>query len=174
MLTREDVMITIKTVRQGVSVSLFGQTEQESADFHEDDLPCEEEREDYDPEFDGPEEAEMMMEGRVIKTSQRLELSYRESELTGMEGSVTKISFHLDCPQLVSMLRGGAVSTALVFEPDQRHVCVYNTPFSSFEVCVHTLEVRNELLEKGELYLDYLIEIHGAKTERCKMTVTVR
>ena len=80
MLTREDVMITIKTVRQGVSVSLFGQTEQERADFHEDDLPCEEEREDYDPEFDGPEEAEMMMEGRVIKTSQRLELSYRERE----------------------------------------------------------------------------------------------
>jgi len=31
---------------------------------------------------------------------------------------------------------------------------------------------RECVLDSGELYLDYLIEIHGARTERCKMTLT--
>ena len=173
MLTKQELMITIKTVRQGISVPLFSEDGEPNEAVDEENLPNEEENEDYDPEFDGPEEAEIMMEGRLIKTSTRAELVYEEGELTGMEGSTTKIAFRLDDPELVTMMRGGAVSTALVFQPHQRHVCVYNTPFSAFEVCVHTLEVRNELLEKGEMYLDYLIEIHGAKTERCKMTLTV-
>ena len=42
------------------------------------------------------------------------------------------------------------------------------------EVCVRTLKVKNRLLEENRLELDYLIEIHGAQAEHCKMTVTVR
>ena len=174
MLSKKDVMITIQTLRQGIPVPLFSPDGEGMADVDEEDLP-----EDFDEEAeaegeDGPECSEMMMEGRLVVTSRRAELVYHESELTGMEGSVTKIGFDLDSPGLISMLRGGSVSTALIFEPHQRHVCVYNTPFSSFEVCVHTLEVKNDLLESGELFLDYLIEIHGACTERCKMTLTYR
>ena len=173
MLTKKEVMITIQTVRRGISVPLFN-PDGGAADFDEEDLPDEEEFDEVTDEDDGPESAEMMMEGRLVVTTKRAELVYHESELTGMEGSVTKIGFDPAMPELVTMLRGGSVSTALVFEPHYRHICVYNTPFSSFEVCVHTLEVKNELLERGRLYLDYLIEIHGARTERCQMTLTFR
>ncbi len=173
MLTKKEGMITIQTVRRGIPVPLFAPDGDGSGDLDEEEFS--------DDLFDAesgdseePESAEMMMEGRLVVTSKRAELVYHESELTGMEGSVTKIGFDLDTPQLVTMLRGGSVSTALVFEPHERHICVYNTPFSSFEVCVHTLEVKNELLESGRLYLDYLIEIHGARTERCQMTLTFR
>lgn len=172
-MTRRDVMITIRTVRRGVPVPLFRSDEAETEE------DCDEE---YDDEFEEwgdeesgeAEEAEILTEGRLITTSQRVELVYEESELTGMEGSVTKLGFDRAVPELISLLRGGTVSTALVFESRKRHVCVYDTPFSGFEVCVQTIEVRNELLTKGELYLDYLIEIHGARTERCKMNLTVR
>ncbi|MBR7097908.1 MAG: DUF1934 domain-containing protein [Clostridia bacterium] len=169
MLTKKDVMISIQTVRQGIPVPLFSPDGGEAEEFDEEDLP--ETYEDETDEEDGPESSEIMMEGRIVTTSRRVELIYHETELTGMEGSVTKIGFEPNTPELISMLRGGSVSTALIFEPHQRHVCVYNTPFSSFEVCVHTLEVKNQLLECGELFLDYLIEIHGARTERCKMTL---
>lgn len=175
MLTKKEGMITIQTVRRGIPVPLFS-PDGGDAPFDEEELPEEEFDEDDEvcDDEDGPETAEMMMEGRLVMTSKRAELVYHESELTGMEGSVTKIGFDLETPELVTMLRGGSVSTALVFEPHQRHICVYNTPFSSFEVCVHTLEVKNDLLESGKLYLDYLIEIHGARTERCKMTLIFR
>lgn len=174
MLTKQEGMITIQTVRRGIPVPLFSPNGAD-VEIDEENLP-----EEYDDEEeggdgeDGPETVEMMMEGRLVVTSKRAELVYHESELTGMEGSVTKIGFDLDTPDLVTMLRGGSVSTALVFEPHQRHICVYNTPFSSFEVCVHTLEVKNDILESGSLYLDYLIEIHGARTERCRMTLNFR
>ena len=174
MLTKQEGMITIQTVRRGIPVPLFS-PDGGAVDFDEEDLPEEYDDEDEDEENeDGPETAEMMMEGRLVVTSKRAELVYHESELTGMEGSVTKIGFDLDTPELITMLRGGSVSTALVFEPHQRHICIYNTPFSSFEVCVHTLEVKNDILESGSLYLDYLIEIHGARTERCRMTLNFR
>ena len=176
MLTKREGMITIETVRRGISVPLFA-PDGGAAEFDEEEL-AEEELDEASDEAsegeDGPETAEMMMEGRMVVTSKRAELVYHESELTGMEGSVTKIGFDLDMPELVTMLRGGSVSTALVFEPHCRHICVYNTPFSSFEVCVHTLSVQNDLMESGKLYLDYLIEIHGARTERCQMTLTFR
>ena len=172
MLTKKEGMISIQTVRRGISVPLFAVDGGENVDFDEENLPEDDFSEEDGGDGEDSDNAEMLMEGRLVVTSKRAELVYHESELTGMEGSVTKIGFDLDFPNLVTMLRGGSVSTALVFEPHQRHICVYNTPFSSFEVCVHTLEIKNELLETGTLYLDYLIEIHGARTERCQMTLT--
>ena len=181
MLSKKDVMITIETFSYGLNVPLFPADEDvdevdEIDEIDEEMLAASESAAaelDEDDE-DAPQNAQMMMEGRLVLTSRRAELVYHESELTGMEGSVTKIGFDLDCPELVSMLRGGAVNTALIFEEGRRHICVYNTPFSSFEVCIHTLKVENNILTSGKLYLDYLIEIHGARTERCKMTLTFR
>lgn len=168
-MTKREVMISIRTVRSGVSMPLFHMDGMVDEDYGDEEF--DEEEWEEDPEE--PEESEILTEGKLITTTRRAELVYEESELTGMEGSVTKIGFDRTMPELVSLLRGGTVSTALIFERRRRHVCVYDTPLSSFEVCVQTLEVRNELLTKGELYLDYLIEIHGARTERCKMYLTV-
>ena len=121
-----------------------------------------------------PEPTEMLMEGRLVTNSTRVELMYEESELTGMEGSVTSIGFDRNNPSLVSMMRTGAVRTALTFEEGKRHFCVYNTPYSDFEVCVRAICVENELLTSGKIKLDYVVEIHGAQAEHCKMTIDVR
>ena len=117
---------------------------------------------------------EMNTEGVLRLRDGRFEIAYDESELTGMQGSVTAIGFEPLNPGLVSMVRTGPVRTAMTFEEGKRHICLYNTPFSEFEVCVRTLKVNNRLLEENKLELDYLIEIHGAQAEHCKMTVTVR
>jgi uncharacterized beta-barrel protein YwiB (DUF1934 family) len=116
----------------------------------------------------------MLMEGKRLTSEKRVELVYAESELTGMQGSITAIGFDRANPDLVSMIRTGPVRTAMTFEEGKRHICLYNTPFSEFEVCVRTIKVHNRLLEENKLELDYLIEIHGAKAEHCKMTVTLR
>jgi uncharacterized beta-barrel protein YwiB (DUF1934 family) len=102
-------------------------------------------------------------------------LSYEESELTGMEGSSSQISFFFSNPELVTMLRSGSVSTALVFEPNKRHFCTYKTPFMPFEVCVHTLRIDNQLLsDAATLDLDYLVEIRGAQAERCRLHLEIK
>ncbi|MBQ9785319.1 MAG: DUF1934 domain-containing protein [Clostridia bacterium] len=166
-MTKRDVMIHMLTSRLELGGSLF------------DDEDENEESEEGGIDFGAllgemPEPTEMLMEGRLVTNSTRVELMYEESELTGMEGSVTSIGFDRNNPSLVSMMRTGAVRTALTFEEGKRHFCVYNTPYSDFEVCVRAICVENELLTSGKIKLDYVVEIHGAQAEHCKMTIDVR
>jgi len=164
-------MIDILTSRTEMNLSLFAE-EPENEEIEEGMPSFEEFLKNAAGEM--PEPTEMLMEGKLLVSSFRVELVYAESELTGMQGSVTAIGFDRANPDLVSMVRTGPVRTAMTFEEGKRHICLYNTPFSEFEVCVRTLKVKNRLLEENTLELDYLIEIHGAQAEHCKMTVTVR
>jgi len=118
------------------------------------------------------EKIEINTDGHLVSGEGRIELSYDETELTGMDGSRTAISFSESAPELITMVREGTVSTALVFEPNKRHHCVYKTPYMPFEVCVHTLKVENKLAEDKTLFIDYIIEIRGAKAERTKFELT--
>ena len=171
-MTKQNVMIDILTSRIEMNMSLFD--EDAEAEEIEESIP--QSFEDVLKNFSGemPEPTEMLMEGKLLVADHRVELVYAESELTGMQGSLTAIGFEPSNPDLVSMVRTGPVRTALTFEEGKRHICLYNTPFSEFEVCVRTIKVNNRLLEENKIELDYLIEIHGAQAEHCKMTVTVR
>lgn len=160
-VTKRNVIITIKTVRTQIDTSLFEETEDELFD---DDCPaCSED-----------EPSEMMIEGRLITGASRVELVYDESEMSGMGGAVTTIGFDRVSPGLISMLRTGTVYSAFVFEEGKRHVSVYDTPFSSFDICVRTVRVKNALLTEGRVEMEYLIEVHGAQAERCRMEIRVR
>lgn len=183
MIKRISGMISVVTKRVGVAQPLFPEEGDTDGEFEDYDG-----REDYDEDCDScdgceedgirgigeTEELELLLEGRLVTTSERAELVWLESELTGMEGSTTKLGFSLREPGLVSMLRSGTVNTALVFEQGVRHTCLYHTPFSSFEVCVQGLRVENSLLTDGRMELDYLIELRGNRTERCRMSVQFR
>lgn len=137
--------------------------------------------EELDEEFDSAEEIavdeedllQLTTDGYISIGEKRTEICYSESALTGMEGATTTISFEKELPGLVTMLRGGSVTTAMVFEEKKRHICVYETPIMPFELCIHTLKVENELLTKGRLYLDYIVEFKGAQAERTKFTMMI-
>ena len=163
-MTKRNVMIHISTTRRQLAMSLF--------DEMEDDELLPEEPDNGEEESDEP--TDMLVEGRLITGPQRVELVYDEGEFSGMEGSVTSIGFDRSAPELVSMLRSGPVSTGMVFEEGRRHLCVYETPFSNFQICVRALHVENALLTEGRILLEYLIEVHGAQAERCRMLITVK
>ena len=114
----------------------------------------------------GHDSMEAIMEGVLRRKGDLCEVRYEESELTGMEGSTTSVSFRVSNPGLVSMMRSGSVTTALIFEAHRRHICAYNTPLSPFEICVCSDSVENHLLDEGWLSLVYAIEIRGAEAER--------
>lgn len=118
---------------------------------------------------------EMTTEG-VIRTSAegRIEIAYDESELTGMEGAYTIVSFDPSDPSLVTMMRGGTVTTALIFQPHRRHICAYHTPYMPFEICVLAHRVDNRLLKDGRLELDYVVELRGAQAERTRFDMEIR
>ena len=90
-----------------------------------------------------------------------------------MAGAKTKVSFTRDNPALVTMMREGTVETVMVFEQGRQHICSYLTAYMPFELCVRTFRVVNELLESGFLYLDYTVEVRGARLERNKFTMEI-
>ncbi|MBO5327144.1 MAG: DUF1934 domain-containing protein [Clostridia bacterium] len=72
---------------------------------------------DAPPRLQGENEhMEMTVEARYHDDGTRVCISYKESEISGMEGSTTSVSFQKNQPQTLSMLRDGTVKTALLFE----------------------------------------------------------
>ncbi len=194
MKTEREISVRIFTERQGVdmplvgflgemlneSLAAMGEPPEEEADEEETgDFPDEGEPEEPDGEFapegenPGPEKSEFFAIGKLVETDDRLEIVYEESVLTGMEGSVTVVGFSKTEPQIVTMVREGFVNTALVFEKGKRHISVYQTPFARLELSVCALRVQNLLLREGVINLDYVTELHGARTERCKMKIVI-
>ena len=153
---QENVRIKIRSVRYEVEASLFSE---EDAKLDLSELRVE------------PESVEINTVGQFEIKDGRAEVTYEESEATGMSGSTTAISFLERDVGIVTMIREGAVSTALVFEANKRHHCLYKTPFMPFQICVHTLKVDNRLLSDRYLDLDYIVEIRGAQAERTKFHI---
>lgn len=172
-MTKRTVMIRMTVARAEIPLSVFDEENGVPTDGEEEATETSAEK---FPPFCGelPEPTELLTEGLLVTTTRRVELRYHESEESGMEGSTTFIGFDRSDPAVVSMTRSGAVRTALIFEEKKRHIGLFNTPFSDFEICVHALRVKNELLTAGKMELDYLVEIHGAQAEHCRMSVSVQ
>ena len=119
------------------------------------------------------ERIEITVDANYLDDGSRVSMTYHESELTGMEGATTTLTYQKNTPELISMLRHGTVKTALVFEPGKRHFCVYQTPVMPFEVCVLTKAVTNAIESEGALLLDYTVELRGAQAEHTRFTMRV-
>ncbi|MBR2354732.1 MAG: DUF1934 domain-containing protein [Clostridia bacterium] len=158
---KNQIRLKIKSIRYESEVSLFSMGEDVAIEDGQIRMEVE------------PETMEICSVGVCSEENGRRVFSYDETEATGMDGSTTSVTYLLDRPELVTMLRKGSVSTALVFEEGKRHHCVYQTPFMPFEVCVHTLKVENRLETERTLALDYIIEIRGARAERTKFFMEI-
>ena len=171
------VGITMTTERFGVAAELFDEF-MEMMESGELSRALTEPVYDVENGETEPQQSEMFCVGRLRLTDEEFSLTYEETELTGMEGTESQLSFRYDQRGLLTMLRTGSVTTALVFEKNKRHMCIYQTPYMPFEVCVHTLHVDNRLALNsaigGTLDLDYVVEIRGAQAERCRMHVEIR
>ena len=112
-----------------------------------------------------PDVIELVTEGRLIRRGKDdYILSYRESELTGLDGTETTI--HVEGEQ-VTLVRTGEFNTQMVFQEGRRHLSMYNTPYGAMAVSVNTRHMYAELDEGGgDIEVDYNIEIDHAVAGR--------
>ena len=125
-------------------------------------------------QFDAMEKdsIELVTRGSLERTGGMLTLQYEESELTGLEGTLTTIQVEPEC---VTMLRTGQVNTQMVFQEGRRHLAMYNTPYGAMTVGVNTRHLYAELGEDGgEIEIDYSIEIDHAVTGRNVFRINVK
>ena len=62
-------------------------------------------------------------------------LVYPESELTGLEGTLT--TFRI-APDRITLLREGTINSEMIFEEGQKHFSLYETPFGGLMLGVNT------------------------------------
>ena len=83
--------------------------------------------------------------------------TYEESELTGMEGTLT--TFKLE-DGLVTLTREGAVNTQMLFQKGRRHVFLYDTPFGAMTMGVDTQRLTTRADEHGgRMDIIYAVDI---------------
>ncbi len=88
-------------------------------------------------------------------------VEYNESELTGMEGTLTRIEFR---DNEVSIIRTGTNSSHLMFERGKRHISMYETGVGMLEVAVCSDSVDIDFCENGgDAAFDYYLEINGCE-----------
>lgn len=118
------------------------------------------------------DQVELMTEGTLSREAQGWRLSYRESELTGLEGTTT--TFQVEGKR-VTLERTGAVCSQMVFEERLRHFSLYDTPYGAMEVAVAATRVHHSLSDAGgEIEVSYLIELDHAVAGENSFRVTVR
>ena len=115
---------------------------------------------------------ELVTEGRLEREGGSYTLSYQESELTGLEGTLT--TFQIE-PERVTLLRVGEYNSQMVFEEGRRHMAMYNTPYGAMTVGVNTRHLLAELDDQGgDIEIDYAIEIDHAVAGETLFRIQVR
>ncbi len=113
-------------------------------------------------EYEGADNdaVQLMTAGQLTQMADGYELSYQESEVTGMEGTTT--TFQIQGPR-VTLLRTGTVCSQMVFEEGRRHLSLYSTPYGNLEVGIATSRLSSSISPTGgDLEIDYSIEIDHA------------
>ena len=119
------------------------------------------------------ETVELVTEGTLIRDGDgEYTISYQESEVTGMEGTLT--TFQIERGR-VTLLRIGEFNSQMVFEEGRRHLSMYDTPYGALSVGVNTRRMRCRMGEHGgNIEIDYAIEIDHAVAGQNQFQIDVR
>ena len=124
--------------------------------------------------FDGvdPDATELMTEGTMALTEDGMVLTYRETALTGLEGTTT--TFEVKGAK-VTLTRSGSLNSQMVFEEGRQHTSLYETPFGELTVDIRTSVLRHNLTERGGVMdIQYSIAVDHSVTGRNRFKIRVR
>ena len=115
---------------------------------------------------------ELVTEGRLEREGSHYTLSYQESQLTGLEGTLT--TFQIE-PERVTLMRVGEYNSQMVFQEGRRHMSMYSTPYGAMAIGVNTRHLLADLTDRGgEIEIDYAIEIDHSVAGRNTFQINVK
>ena len=119
-----------------------------------------------------PDVIELVTEGRLTRDGKSYTLSYQESELTGLGGTLTTIQVDGD---QVTLMRVGEFNSQLVFQEGRRHLSMYNTPYGAMTIGVNTRHLLAQLTDQGgDIEVDYAVEVDHAMAGRNVFRINVK
>lgn len=120
-----------------------------------------------------PETIELMTEGELYYKNKSYYIVYKESEISGMEGTTTTLKIDKD---QVSIIRLGSNNSHMVFEKGKRKRNQYSTPYGDLLISMLTKKVDiqyNKEEKPAFIYLDYTLDIQGLQGSENTLEVEI-
>lgn len=97
---------------------------------------------------------------------------YNETEISGMEGTTTKLEIY---PKKLVLVREGTTTAKMEFEKDKNYVTLYNTPYGAMELKIQTKDLKIDVNESGgEIIIDYKMGVAGQKALKTELTINIK
>jgi uncharacterized beta-barrel protein YwiB (DUF1934 family) len=118
------------------------------------------------------DQVEFITDGLFSRQGDDFIISYQESTLTGMDGTLTTL--HIE-PSRVTLIRTGDVGgTTLVFEQGRKHHSPYDIPMGTVNIAVAARKVGIALGDHGgEVAVEYAVEVDHAVAMETSLRVKV-
>ena len=108
-----------------------------------------------------PEVIELMTDGTMEFRNGGWDISYEESELTGLAGVTT--TFRIE-PGMVTLTRTGTLSSTMIFQENVEHESLYQMPFGALMLSVKATRVFFDIVPDGGMIdLSYNICIENSE-----------
>ncbi len=122
---------------------------------------------------DGQETVEFVTDGWIEGDAEEgFRVSYEETELTGMTGTVTTF---LIKPGRIDMLRSGTLNSEMIFEEGHKHLSLYETPYGAMTIGVNAKRVRAGIDgQGGEMDIRYEVELDNTLIGENSFLIRVR
>ena len=119
-----------------------------------------------------PEVLELVTEGAMEYRNGGWEISYAESELTGLAGVTT--TFRVE-PDKVTLLRTGGLKSEMVFQRGVTHDSLYQMPFGALLLTVETTSIFYDIVpDGGSLDLSYRVTIENSQAGEIDYHLDIR
>lgn len=116
---------------------------------------------------------ELTTEGTIYTKNNNTYIVYKESEISGMEGTTTSLKIEDD--RKITMKRYGQTTSSLVFEKDKSNKSDYNTAYGNFEIEIMTsfldIEIKGKK-QNSKIEIKYHLVIPGFTESENRLLVT--
>ncbi len=115
---------------------------------------------------------ELTTEGSIDVTENTVTLRYSEGELLGEKRVDTTLT--AKGSDSVVLERRGDLSSRLIIEKGVRTSCFYSTPIGDLTLGIYGKEIKNRLLESGELKMTYTLDTNMQAISENTVEISVR
>jgi len=114
---------------------------------------------------------EVITPGKFYKKENCYYVIYKETEISGMEGTTTTFKIY---PEKFTLLRMGTTTTTMNFERDSKSISLYSTPYGVLELEIETKELEIDVHELGgDIKINYNLLIAGQPPQSTTLIIKI-
>lgn len=115
---------------------------------------------------------EVVTPGSLKKENDEIIAMYKETEISGMDGTDTKLRIG---DEYIVLEREGSTTTKMHFEKGKPTVSLYNTPYGMLELTIETKDLKIDMTEEGgDVEINYEMQVAGQPPIKTKLKLNIK